>query len=325
MLYSITILDRVHELQVLVNRLCDLKVVLPEPFQVGTIILKLSSTWNGYRKKLLHMQEDFTVEKIMRHLPIEEETRESDASHFLNSSNVKYVNEKPKKNNKMKAPDRSNNNKNKNDKKNNRKCYGCNKKGHYIKDCNLVKKLKRDASQAKVNLVENENQEFVATVTDLKDLQIGMATEVHRATTKSVGWWMDSGASVHICNDRAQFKSYVEAVDKEVLMGNHSVAKVLGQRMVELQFTLGKKLTLENILHVPKIRKIFHLLLLCKGGFKAVMKSDLVVLSNNGIFVAKGYYNDGIFKLNFDGINERMMLLFTLQIFVLYGMLDWHI
>jgi len=51
---------------------------------------------------------------------------------------------KPKKNNKRKAPEDSNNNKNKNDKKNNYKCYGCNKKGHYIKDYNLVKKLKKE-------------------------------------------------------------------------------------------------------------------------------------------------------------------------------------
>ena len=114
----------------------------------------------------------------MRHLRIEEEIGKRDASDFPNSSNVNYVYEKPKKNNKRKAPESSNNNKNKNDKKNNRKCYGCNKKGNYIKNCKLGKKLKRDASQTKANLVENENQEFVAMITDLKDLQIGMVAEV---------------------------------------------------------------------------------------------------------------------------------------------------
>lgn len=111
MLDLIPILDQVHELQVLVNRLHDLKVVLTEDFQVGAIIYKLSSTWNDYRKKLLHMQEDFTVEKIMTHLRIGEETWKRDASDFPNSSNVNYVNEKPKKNNKRKAPEGSNNNK----------------------------------------------------------------------------------------------------------------------------------------------------------------------------------------------------------------------
>ena len=37
--------------------------------------------------------------------------------------------------------------------------------------------------------------------------------------TKSAGWWVDSGASVHICNDMAQFKSYEEPIDIEVLRG----------------------------------------------------------------------------------------------------------
>jgi len=78
------------------------------------------------------------------------------------------VNEKPKTNNKRKAPDGGNTNKEKNGRKKNRKWYGCNKKGHNIKDCNLVKLLKRETSQAKANLVENENQEFVAMVTGLK-------------------------------------------------------------------------------------------------------------------------------------------------------------
>ena len=93
----------------------------------------------------------------MRHLWIEEETHKRDASDLPNNSNVNYVEAKSKNNNNRKAPEGNNNNKNKNDKNNNRKCYGCNKKGYYIKNCNLVKKLTRDTSQAKANLVENGN------------------------------------------------------------------------------------------------------------------------------------------------------------------------
>ena len=82
----------------------------------------------------------------MRHLRIEEESRRRNVSDFWNSSIVNYVNVKPKRNIKRKAPNGSNNNKDKNDKKSNRKCYGYTKKGHYIKDCNLVKRLKRYTS-----------------------------------------------------------------------------------------------------------------------------------------------------------------------------------
>ena len=41
--------------------------------------------------------------------------------------------------------------------KSNCKNYGCNKKGLYIKDCNLVEKLKKDTSPAKANFIENKN------------------------------------------------------------------------------------------------------------------------------------------------------------------------
>ena len=58
------ILPQVHELQVIVNKLRAVKIELPEQFQVGAIITKLPSSWKGYRKKLLHNSEDFSLEKI---------------------------------------------------------------------------------------------------------------------------------------------------------------------------------------------------------------------------------------------------------------------
>ncbi|PPR90175.1 hypothetical protein GOBAR_AA30509 [Gossypium barbadense] len=65
-------MDQVHESQVLVSKLCDLKVIILELLQAKAIFSKLPSSWNTYWKKLLHMAEDFTVEKILSHLCIEE-------------------------------------------------------------------------------------------------------------------------------------------------------------------------------------------------------------------------------------------------------------
>ncbi|XP_039117724.1 uncharacterized protein LOC120253439 [Dioscorea cayenensis subsp. rotundata] len=53
MVDSVPILDQVHELQMLVNRLCDLKIVIPELLQVRAIISKLPLGWNDYRKKVI--------------------------------------------------------------------------------------------------------------------------------------------------------------------------------------------------------------------------------------------------------------------------------
>ena len=53
MVDHISVLDQVHELQILVSKLKDLKVDVGEPLQVGAIIAKLPPSWNDYRKKLL--------------------------------------------------------------------------------------------------------------------------------------------------------------------------------------------------------------------------------------------------------------------------------
>ena len=73
MLDNISILDQVHELQILVNKLRDLWINILESFQVGAIIAKLPPSWNNFRKKFSHMSEDLTLEQFGHHLQIEEE------------------------------------------------------------------------------------------------------------------------------------------------------------------------------------------------------------------------------------------------------------
>jgi hypothetical protein len=62
-----------HELQILVHKLTDLSIKIPELFQMATIIAKLPPSWNNYRKKFLHMAEELTLEQIGTYLRIEEE------------------------------------------------------------------------------------------------------------------------------------------------------------------------------------------------------------------------------------------------------------
>lgn len=57
-------MDQVHELQILVSKLKDLEVEVPESFQVGAIRAKLPPKWNDYRKKLLYTTQAFSLEEI---------------------------------------------------------------------------------------------------------------------------------------------------------------------------------------------------------------------------------------------------------------------
>ena len=59
-----------------------------------------------------------------------------------------------------------------------------------------------------------------------------------RAKTKSQDWWLDSRATIHVCNDKSYFKTYIEIKEIEkVLIGNHVIAEVLRKGSMEIKFT----------------------------------------------------------------------------------------
>ncbi|GAV65584.1 UBN2_2 domain-containing protein, partial [Cephalotus follicularis] len=78
-----SLLEQIHELKVIVNKIHALKIEFPETFQVGAIIAKLLSSWKGYGKRFLHKSEDVTLEQIPKHLRIEEESRLRDNKNFV--------------------------------------------------------------------------------------------------------------------------------------------------------------------------------------------------------------------------------------------------
>ncbi|KAH7845248.1 hypothetical protein Vadar_014351 [Vaccinium darrowii] len=71
----------------------------------------------------------------------------------------------------------------------------------------------------------------------------------------SEGRWMDTDASRHVCYDRSLFKSYSEADNKKVLLGDSHTTKVIGLGDVDIKFTSGRTFTLKEVLHTSKIRK----------------------------------------------------------------------
>jgi hypothetical protein len=61
-----------------------------------------------------------------------------------------------------------------------------------------------------MNIIENNKvKELVVMVSNI---QIRMITELNMVTNdvKTSDWWLDSGVTVHIYNDKAWFKSYKE-------------------------------------------------------------------------------------------------------------------
>ncbi|KAG6529327.1 hypothetical protein ZIOFF_011524 [Zingiber officinale] len=293
-----SIMDQVDELLVLVSRLKDLKIEVSDPLQVAAVIAKLPTTWNGYRKKLLHTSEDFTIDQLIKHIRIEEETRiRENKFAYESSSKVNNIESKKTKYSGKKRKFAETSPKTFANKKKTKTCYFCGKKGHYKNEYRFFKRLKVEGNvgQKTVSVFERPpSPDIVAMIADLK---IGMITECNMATSeKSADWWYDSGASVHVCNERNLFKNYeLAAKEEKVLMGNHDTTIVLGKGTIEMQFTSGKKMILTNVLHVPDVRKnLISASLLCKRGLKVVIEAEKLIISKNGVFVGHGYSCDGI-------------------------------
>ncbi|GJU56721.1 zinc finger, CCHC-type containing protein [Tanacetum coccineum] len=89
----------------------------------------------------------------------------------------------------------------------------------------------------------------------------------------AIAWWIDFGATTHVCKDRCWFKTYEPVENGYVLyMGDEHFAPVNGKGSVALELSSGKTITLFNVLYVPKLRF--------------------------------GYYNNGIFMLNLNKVPD---------------------
>ncbi|KAA0067624.1 uncharacterized protein E5676_scaffold174G00110 [Cucumis melo var. makuwa] len=88
----------------------------------------------------------------------------------------------------------------------------------------------------------------------IEDELVAMISEVN-VIGGSEGWWLDTGASRHVCHDLSLFRKYNEVKDKNILLGDHHTTKVVGIGEVELKFTSAKTLVLKKVLHTLEIRK----------------------------------------------------------------------
>ncbi|XP_074578534.1 uncharacterized protein LOC141835014 [Curcuma longa] len=148
------------------------------------------------------------------------------------------------------------------------KCFNCDRVGHKSSECRKPKK-KQEA-----NL--NEGLE----VDDL----CAVITELNLVCSNPRQWWMDTGATRHVCCNKELLHNFEEVKGEKLYMGNSATSDVMGQGKVVLKMTSGKELTLNNVLYVPEVRKnLVSGSLLSKHGFRIVCESDRVVLSKNGV------------------------------------------
>ena len=131
-------------------------------------------------------------------------------------------------------------------------------------------------------------------------LTTAVISEVNLVGSNPKEWWIDTGATRHVCSDKEMFSTYepIETGEK-VYMGNSTTSKIKGQGKLVLKMTSRKELSLTNESYVPKIFKnLVSSSLLNSHGFRLEFELDKFVLSKSGMYVRKGYMSDDMWKLN---------------------------
>ncbi|CAA7036276.1 unnamed protein product [Microthlaspi erraticum] len=143
---------------------------------------------------------------------------------------------------------------------------------------------------------------------------VAVVTEANMVEENPALWWYDTGATTHICIDRQMFSTYQKSKgDDRLLMGNVSHSKIEGTGKVVLKMTSGRELTLNNVKHVPDMRKnLISGTLMSKHGFAINFESDQLILRKHGVFIGKGFVKDGLIKMCVSPVQRNMLYLFPM-------------
>lgn len=145
-------------------------------------------------------------------------------------------------------------------------CYVCGEKDHKANRCKNRKGRgpspnQQKGAKAQVNVaVAQTTNNGSGTATD------GYVPMAFMADS-SFDWWIDIGATKHICANQSCFTSLQTAAGGSVLMGNGVAAAVRGVGQVSLKLTSGKNLVLKDVLLVPAMtRNLLSGSMLCRQG-----------------------------------------------------------
>nr|GEW90608.1 zinc finger, CCHC-type [Tanacetum cinerariifolium] len=242
MVDSRLVMEQYNELLRILRQYTQRRLKTDESILVSSIIDKLPPSWKDFNHTLKHGKYDLSLVQLGSHLRIEDSLRAQDSDKGkgknVDGPSVNMTEEGKNKNNKQnKGKKRSfeeNNSGSGSNKKPKLECWKCGKTGHFKRDC-------RSAFYVQVD---------------------------------SIAWWIDFGATTHVCKDCCWFKTYEPIKDGSVLyMGDDHFAPVHEKGSVVLELSLGKSITLFNVLYVPKLQAI-------NDGIGSIIENNTWVLSD---------------------------------------------
>ncbi|XXG75890.1 hypothetical protein AAC387_Pa08g0361 [Persea americana] len=198
---------------------------LSESFQVAAIIEKLPPIWKDFENYLKHKRKEIKLEDLIVRLRIEEGNRVSEkkAGKTFTEARANVV-EQGQNSNKRKNPPSGPKQSSNDNKKFKGKCYACDKPGHRSKDCRKQKDQGTTSKKpAQANITELDTLS-----TDVSDINLSAVVLEVNPVGNTREWWVDTGATRHVCSNKEMFSTYQAFNGEQLFMGNSATSKVEG-------------------------------------------------------------------------------------------------
>ncbi|XP_020259685.1 uncharacterized protein LOC109836229 [Asparagus officinalis] len=163
-------------------------------------------------------------------------------------------------------------------------------KDHSIKD-EVVTREEEDKEEV------TRRTDLSHSVTNARDMTI-LATNVGRnqikwqkekseSKNKDI-WYLDSGASKHMCDIKEFFTELNETVQGDVTFGDQSKIPVKGKRKIMIQTKTGENMYISDVYYVPTLQNnILSVGQLLKRGYDIHLKDHALTIKNKNEVIAK--------------------------------------
>ncbi|KAJ9557205.1 hypothetical protein OSB04_011819 [Centaurea solstitialis] len=133
---------------------------------------------------------------------------------------------------------------------------------------------------------------------------MNVTPQAHLVNQDKDSWYLDTGATAHVCDDKSKFVNYQEIHGKQVSTANGGRADIAGSGTILLYFTSGRSLTLNSVLHVPTITKnLLSYRKLDSHGFAIRGSDGTIVFTKNDHYIGKASLSRGMYALSLQGSN----------------------
>ncbi|KAL4369109.1 hypothetical protein GQ457_05G014540 [Hibiscus cannabinus] len=175
-------------------------------------------------------------------------------------------------------------------------CYSCQKLGHFSWECQ-----NEGSNEEMVNLIEVQQ--------DVEEPTLLLALKNEENNDAST-WYLDNGASNHMCGDKEAFVKLDEKVKGNVSFGDSSKVQIQGKGTILISLKDDSHSLITDVYYVPKLKSnILSLGQLLEKGYEIHMKDRYLWLRNQyaNLIAKVSMSKNRMFVLNLKTINEKCL------------------